>query len=158
VGSAGIPPQLAKYFPQRRWVWVHDVVVHCAAQTPPGQSASVVHAVVPTLAGSMPHKLAPGPDPVALCDPAGRILRLPRRPATHRPSVGQGRRHEYRQQPDVTGHKLRMAGFYAGVRRAFGRASFIALHPLVPTWMSGDAGTTGSRLRWMPALEAGVAF
>jgi hypothetical protein len=59
---------------------------------------------------------------------------------------------------DVTGHKLRMAGFYAGVRRAFGRASFIALHPLVPTWMSGDAGTTGSRFRWMPALEAGVAF
>jgi hypothetical protein len=56
----------------------------------------------------------------------------------------------------VAGPRLRMAGFYAGVRRTFGRNAFVGVYPLVPTWFSGDERAPGTRFRWMPSLEIGL--
>jgi len=56
----------------------------------------------------------------------------------------------------VAGPRLRIAGFYAGIRRTLGRHAFVGLYPLVPTWLSGDERAPGTRFRWMPSLELGV--
>jgi hypothetical protein len=58
----------------------------------------------------------------------------------------------------VLGTRLRMAGFYAGVRRRLTDQVFLAIYPLVPTWFSGDDRAPGMRLTWMPSVEIGLAM